>query len=634
MTTGRMIPTAAAAVFAAMMSTGAAAPPLIPVTTPMSPPGWAYLEHDLLEENARWVEMFAGTYLDPQTGRLECVEHWGGKDGPDDAAENYYNWPLLYVLGAPERTLDLFEFAWEGHLRQYGTLGMFYREFNPSFDWEHNGEGLAAFLLLPLADPADPKTQERIIRFADFYTGRDETVDNYDPEHKIIRSILNGSKGAKLSATPEYWGDYGDNHSFRDSGDWSNTAGDVPMNMHITSLVTNAWILTGDDHYRDWVLSYMDAWRDRARANSGMIPSIVDLDGTVGGGWDGKWYGGLMGWDWTFGGWFILGRGARIGFANAWFAGGGDGDYLDTLRRQGALLLENRVKANDGSLIFQNKYGANGWYNPIPRPSHMSAIFEGLFADLALFSLENGDRERLYDSCQLAFDDRRGPIDWNYQYENGRYQGGNEVTWIQFLQGDYPEYPVKTLNDAMDRLRYNTLALHADTSTPDTRLADTPHALRAPGGPLAIVGASTRALVELTMGGQQPMWSGALLYCQLRYFDPVARRPGLPPDIGALVTGIDADAVRVILVNTSPVEERDVLVQGGAYAEHRITKVEAGGETVVVDGPRMTVRLAPGAGTELTINRERNVNRPTFAFPWQGGQVPNRKPDMPRRGQR
>jgi hypothetical protein len=49
---------------------------------------------------------------------------------------------------------------------------------------------LAPFLLLPLAEPDDALTVEQTLRFANLYTGRDEKTGNYDPQHKIIRSIL------------------------------------------------------------------------------------------------------------------------------------------------------------------------------------------------------------------------------------------------------------------------------------------------------------------------------------------------------------------------------------------------------------------------------------------------------------
>jgi hypothetical protein len=91
-----------------------------------------------------------------------------------------------------------------------------------------------------------------------------------------------------------------------------------------------------------------------------------------------------------------------------------------------------------------------------------------------------------------------------------------------------------------------------------------------------------------------------------------------------------------------------VVVQGGAYAEHRIVRVRSeavedgaaegvegmllgramGGRRanaagpapepveVAVDHPHVSVRLAPGAGARLTLTLERYANRPTFAFPW------------------
>ncbi len=356
---------------------------VIEITTPMSPPSWAFMERALLVENTRFFKMYAEKYINPNTGHMEIVENWGGTDGPDDVMENWYNCSLLYALGAPKSSLELFNFIWNGHIDQFTELGMYYKEFITSFDWEHTGEGLAPFLLLPLSDPEDWRTQERIIRFADFYTGRDTSTHNYDPAHKIIRSILNGSKGPRLTATPEDWGDRENQHYFRDSGDWSRVKGDVPMNFHATRLAVNAYILTGDEHYKDWVEEYMGAWLERTIANGGMVPSIVGLNGIVGQGWDGKWYGGLMGWDWAFGGWFILGRGVRIGFNNAYFLSG-DKRYLEALRKQGDILLENRVRHTDGRLLFNNKYGDSGWYEPIKIPSHRSPLFEGLFADFYL----------------------------------------------------------------------------------------------------------------------------------------------------------------------------------------------------------------------------------------------------------
>lgn len=575
----------------------------------MVPPAWAHMERALLEENAKWMEAFAAKYVNPANGYLEVVEHWGGADGPDDAMENFHNWPLVYILGGPQRSLDLFRFVWEGHIRQYTALRMYHKEFITSFDWEHNGEGYAPFLLLPLADPTDARTRERTVRFANFYTGRDRTAPNYDPEHKIIKSILNGSRGARLEATAEYWGAREGENYFRTSGDWTQVKGDVPMNMLATSLPVNAYILTGDEHYRDWVREYMGAWRQRTIANKGWVPSIVGLDGQIGTGWNGKWYGGLMGWDWTFGGWMILGRGVRVGFRNAAMMGGAE--FIDVMRTQGERLFETGKPAPNG-FRFMNKYGDKGPYNPAS-----GSLFEALYSDIYLYSLEKRDLDALLRASTPAPRERRTRPVWRYEHESGRYEGGNEVAWIDFLEGNDPEYPVRALGDAFARIRWNHQSIAADNSTPDMRQADTPHIVRASKeAPLGAAGAATGALVNLTLGGSQPLWGGGLLHAELRYFDPARRRAGLPQDVAALVTGIRPEAVRVVLVNLSQTEPRSVVVQTGAYGENTCERVTANGQTTEVNGRAFEVRLEPGAGTELTVARKRFTNRPTFDFPW------------------
>ncbi len=53
----------------------------------------------------------------------------------------------------------------------------------------------------------------------------------------------------------------------------------------------------------------------------------------------------------------------------------------------------------------------------------------------------------------------------------------------------------------------------------------------------------------------------------------------IDPKTGTLVERISAAAVTLILVNTSPVHGRDVVVQTGGYGEHRCTSVEQGGRS-------------------------------------------------------
>ena len=128
--------------------------------------------------------------------------------------------------------------------------------------------------------------------------------------------------------------------------------------------------------------------------------------------------------------------------------------------------------------------------------------------------------------------------------------------------------------------------------------------------------AATTALVNLTMGGLHPYRAGGILFSQLRYFDPVEQRPGLPADVGALVTKINNEFVKVIIVNTNQTETRDVVVQTGGYGEHRCERVEIEGKNYPVHDSSFRTVLAPGCGAEITVNYTRFANKPSYAFPW------------------
>ena len=61
------------------------------------------------------------------------------------------------------------------------------------------------------------------------------------------------------------------------------------------------------------------------------------------------------------------------------------------------------------------------------------------------------------------------------------------------------------------------------------------------------------------------------------YFDCAQQRPGLPPDVAALVSGLSESGCEVTLINLSETEEREVLIQAGAMGEHRFTDVQIDG---------------------------------------------------------
>ena len=596
-----------AAVAAALPARARAVAPVMAVGERGPAPDWAILQRRLLTANAAACEAFFAKYVGKDDA-LQVFERWGANDGPDDAAEATNDWVLLHALGGSDRLLDLSRRFWEGHLRQYtrartidvpiARQGMYFREFPVQMDWQHNSEGLQTFNLFGLSTPRDAKLKERTGRYADFYTGRDPSAPNYDPRLRMMRSMMTGSRGPMLRpATPLDWAgdpfaagerfhmEHGETtyaqtlHHYDEYGD---VVGDSPLNLQSTTLGLNAYALGLGDRFRGWALDYLDAWVERARANGDILPSHVNPDGSVGK----DWWKGVYGWGFSP---LVPQTGARedrnrvprsiTAFMNGTLLTG-DQTYMDLWRRQREALL-NRAVQRDGALQVPTMHGADGWYSWKPAPYRTNGF------ELWYFSQTQGDREAAGDH-----------------------------PWIAFLEGRNPGYPVETLNEDLARVAARVEAREKDPTTPETRLAD---------WPIDINPASARALVQLTTGGlhiARPPWSktsppqgGVTLHCRLRYFDPARRRAGLPEQVAALVTAMGDGHVDVTLVNLAarPV---DVVVQGGAYGEHRIERVRAGDRTQAVGARHTTLRLAANSRAALRIDMRRFANRPTLAMPW------------------
>ena len=569
----------------------------------MPPPAWALLERELIGAQTEAIEVFFEKYFD-ERGYLLCVPRWGGLDGPDDAGENLLNWTMLYALGAPERVLELYRKGWEGHLRQYTEArttevplareGMYYKEFPVSFDWFHHGEWLSAFILEGLCDPSDPVYEIRSRRYAGFYMNEDPQAPNYDRHHRIIRSMFNGSRGPLLrKATPLDWvgdpieiegrfrpghGEASYEQMLARFEEYTDIVGDHPLNLGATNLAFIASALTGEGKYRDWLLEYVDAWIERTRANDGIIPTNIGLDGSIGGECDGKWYGGVYGWGaWGIDGhtWtrsprqFFLGR-AEYGFGNAYLLTGDRrypatwGDMIDRINAE--------AKEVDGEMMYPRCFGDEGWHHFLPEPFSAGAW------EVYYWTMAEEDRQRVPSS-----------------------------PWLEYLEGHKPDYPINALADSFALLRIKMEGLRADTSSRDTRMSDDMNKFNP---------ATTEVLTQLMLGGIPTGRVGSPLHCRLRYFDPERRRAGVPEDVGALVEKLTHSETTVQLVNLNPTSERTVIVQGGAYGEHRILSARMGGREASVGSRSLAVRLAPGSGGTLELKMRRYANKPTMRLPF------------------
>ena len=219
-----------------------------------------------------------------------------------------------------EEILRLYLRGLEGMIRQYseakttdvpaGRDGMYVKEFSAQSDWMHHGEGLQLFNRMALSAPNLPAYRDRARRFAALYMGEDADAPNYDRDRKLIRSMINGSRGPMLrKATALDWvGDPFDTTGFvalhgestyaqflEHYQEYTDVAGDHFLNLVATTLPTNAFMLTGEAKYRRWIVEYMDAWLARMKQNAGIIPSFVDVDGTIGGPGR-RWWNNAYGW--------------------------------------------------------------------------------------------------------------------------------------------------------------------------------------------------------------------------------------------------------------------------------------------------------------------------------------------------
>ena len=619
-----------------------------------TPPTWAVLERQLIEKmNAAGPEVME-KYTRPD-GTLFWPTHpdFQSIDGLDDAYESFHNWSLFYMLGGDARFLTDADTEFDvitNDMTRYGTghgYPMVVKEYQPGYDWFHQGEGNYLFYMLCMADPSNPKNIERAKRFAGFFMNEDPDAQNYDTQHKIIKCAMNGSKGPAFWAFTGHpyfpWDGY--NMPFYDiPGGTSHEAvradealrehigrinherqgvGDTVVNLAATTLATNAYLLTGEEKYKVWVREYVDAWIERTEENGGIVPDNVGLSGKIGEHIDGKWYGSYYGWSWPHG-WHSVGQAVGIAAQNAMLLWR-DTAYLDFPRSQIDVLIERGIEKND-QLHVPQKYGDPGKVNyvpglwlqyPITNEDGTALQVDGWFefmpmhpsdvAHLWALSMEPMDQERAKKIAKRTgskFDINA----WHHIKDSGGHDGG----WLAYMRGEYPEYPETILNHNLSQVEAR-LAFMADDDEDPANYGDAYFQRRNP--------ITCEGLVQLTCGGPLPHYNGGLLVTRVRHFDGQQKRPGLPPDVGALVTQITAETTELQLVNLNTTAPRDVIVQAGSMGEHNFTSVSVKNgqnrHSVSINGTHLHVHLPPYTQIELELGMHRFVNAPSYNPPWK-----------------
>ncbi|MFB6136458.1 MAG: hypothetical protein ABEJ04_06830 [Halobacteriaceae archaeon] len=624
------------------------------------PPEWARLERTLLTELGDAVHPVLERYTEADRSLLwPPADDYEGMDAVDDAYESFHNWPLAYALGADRALFDHALAEWEAVTDQFADVPtgtgrpQIVAEYQQGHDWFHQSEGNLLFYHLCLADPGHDVLRERARRFADVYLNdREDVPEVYDEERRLLKCPMNGTSGPayhnfSAEVPPPMYGAHSETRVPWQYAEWKENYGlpyndledvdevtdlqdpekarrmgeairdrcartDTPQNLPVTSLVLNAYLLSGESKYREWVLEYVEAWRERTEDNGGLLPDSVDHDGDIGGALDGRWYGGWYGWTWPHG-WHSLGACVVAAAENAALLTG-DVDHVEWPASQLDHLAE-RAREADGDLHVPYRYGRSGPY-PVAEGLDPDAE-EGWFdyrpaqpdytTHCWWVRRDDADRERL-DRLRAE-----GPADWEAGLSNDLKDfGGNEYPWVAYLDGEYPDYPTEILRHNLEHVRERVAAVETDDQDPAT-YGDYYLARRNP--------VTTEALVQLTTGAPQEVFNGGLPLSTLRHFDPERRRPGLPDGVAALVTDLDPDAATVAFVNLAD-EPRTVTVQAGGFAEHRFTAVavdadgEGGRGRERADARTVDVDLAGSSRGTVAFGLDRFARDPTYAFPW------------------
>jgi len=626
--------------------------------TRVSPPaGWALLQRKLMKLMEDAVQPMVDKYAE-RGGAFYFA------DDVDDLYERAYNWGLFYAMGADRKVLDLGLQSWNATTRFFADdiVSRVHPRFEPQIhneyynlaaaganEWYHQGEGNTAFYHFGLADPTISENVRRAKRFAAMFMGEDPEAPNYDPRYKVLRSPIPTSVGPmhhasvdnvitwlqggetsyekghrpyKVRATldpavsvADLEGNWFENPERRDEilklFDDIVLNGDVPHSLASTALMTNAYLYTGEDKYKQWVLDYTEVWMERTKKNGGILPDNVGPTGQIGEQRQGLWWGGLYGWN-TFVGHYIMFSSLSIAVECALLLSG-DYGYLDLLRSQIKLLMDNAILREDGQLLLPSRYGHDGW--EYTRENH--DYEKGRFVPFRMQELAHlyhaSMAEEDYDLI-VRIRDTDKMRDWNDVPVLGeKSYADTELARFQYYDGKNPDWPMKILQAEYENARGDFDMIQNETRDPLTLIEENV------GTPDPVY---TKGLTQVQLGAPQSVYTGGLLRATVRYFDSDRTRPGLPPDVAALVDKLGADSAGIQLVNLNPSETRNLIVQAGAFAEHEFIDLTHDDKTVPVNSKYFAVQLPPSTSIRIDVGMRRFANRPTYAFPWHGDEIP------------
>ena len=621
----------------------------------ISTPEWAILEREIIDKLNAAVPEFVARYT-RSDGSLIWRDSWGSMDGSDDPYEAFMYLALLYSMGGSEQVYELARKMWDAITIQWTAYGQIYREFDGYYDWMHHGEGYLYHYFFGLTKPDSLIDRQRAKNFSDMYTGLDAQAKNWDDEKKMILSPLTGSRGPRQVVTHEDWqthrtvlDDYLAPYEDIAKTDfstmkchWSDpevyddlikkmnermNRGDVPLNLNATSLMTHAFMYSSESRLKDWVLTYLGAWKERTEINNGIMPDNIGLSGKIGEYNDGKWWGGYYGWRWPHGFMTIMEPLTNAAMNAVLLTG--NYRHLDLARSQFDLIWSLR-KEVDGIIKVPHRHFDSGWDDyRTPSPRHMIYLWTTSMAEEDLERISQLPRDNDWNVIAIPGVSGRDSLTGR----DTKHYIANTLPWFQFIQGELPNYPVEILKANIELIDTQLRKMRSQTGDPrgwDTY--DPATADEVVGLDLRIDGYQIHAwqefspiyfegLAQMTMGAPMHISHGGLQHGKVRFFDGDQQRPGLPSDVGAIVDSLSATSIGMKISNTSTTTSHSLVIQAGAFGEHKFTSVEikldsGASQKHQIESKWFQIDLGAQAGATLIFTVERYVNSPSYETPF------------------
>jgi hypothetical protein len=522
-------------------------------------PSWASAELEMLDRYQVFIETFHDRFLVNEATGQTCVDTF-----------YWYNWDD--ILEGMERFTKFFLIHSDEDLRtQHAQIYKYYHQYAIDQGWIVNG-----FY-------NNPYDAEHTVEAFGYLWGAMET----SPEDTQLQQWNQEASDALMSNT--FYNS--DTNLFRSAylgmdrlGGGANAA-DTSFNLAFTYPMFKAWLSTGNEIYRDWILDYTDNWAQIAVSNENLFPMQVDTTTReIGPFTGGDWWrfddsSQLTRFDYDFYGHNVVSRSLH-GAVYAQLLADPNQDSL-------AQALANHLRQFQSSALPEQPYDsydpAQGGFFRGSSYRYMPALYSASHA--ALFSTSTQQMIDDYVSAKnYCAASEREHVEWmEFTYQRGLSESTAEYA---FLGG---------ASDANGRMNY---MLSQPLPTTGDELND-----------FSILFDGLQ-YIDGTLWSWSSIRNGAPSTSPIRYFGGDGSM-GLPEDVAALIRYYDGDSMELWIYNDNS-QSVEIILAAGHYGQNDFLTINDGTSTYNINNDRVTLNIPANGYTQLDIAIDRFVNTPNL----------------------